>query len=174
MPSASLITFFVLAAIAIISALMVVANTNPVRSALSLVVTFLAVAAFYITLSAQFIAAVQIIVYAGAIMVLFLFVIMLLNLGAPAPVKERGSIQPKIAVGLGIAFMMLLAVAPLASLPGVQTPASIKQVQNMGTVESIGKALYSPALPWLFPFEITSILLLVAVIGAIIMAKRRI
>ena len=172
MPTPEMITFFVLAAIAIISALMVVVNTNPVRSALSLVVTFLAVAAFYITLSAQFIAAVQIIVYAGAIMVLFLFVIMLLNLGAPAAVKERGKLQPKIAIGLGIIFMMLLTVTPSDSFSVGQAPAAV--VQNMGTVENIGKNLYSPGLPWLFPFEITSILLLVAVIGAIIMAKRRI
>src|SRR5580700_5444687 len=102
MPTAPLIAFFILAAIAVISALMVVVSTNPVRSALALVVTFLAVAAFYITLSAQFIAAVQIIVYAGAIMVLFLFVIMLLNLGAPAVMQERGRMQPRIAVILGV------------------------------------------------------------------------
>ncbi len=172
MATAPLIGFFILAAIAIVSALMVVVNTNPVRSALSLVVTFLSVAAFYITLSAQFIAAVQVIVYAGAIMVLFLFVIMLLNLGAPSALKEQGRLQPRIAVVLAIIFMMILAYAPAGSLMG--TPASESVVRNMGTVENIGKNLYSPALPWLFPFEITSILLLVAVIGAIIMAKRRI
>src|SRR5580704_4851205 len=120
MPTASLVTFFILATVAVVSALLVVVNTNPVRSALSLVVTFLSVAAFYITLSAQFIAAVQIIVYAGAIMVLFLFVIMLLNLGAPDAVKERGTVQPRIAIVLGVIFMMLLAVAPLGSLSGDQ------------------------------------------------------
>src|ERR1700722_1378518 len=172
MPTAPLITFFILAIIAVASALMVVVNTNPVRSALSLVVTFLCVAAFYITLSAQFIAAVQIIVYAGAIMVLFLFVIMLLNLGAPVVLQERGKLQPRIAVGLGAVFITLLSLSPLIILSGNPAPARI--TDNMGTVENIGKNLYSPALPWLFPFEITSILLLVAVIGAIIMAKRRI
>ena len=105
-------------------------------------------------------------------MVLFLFVIMLLNLGAPAALKESGSLQPRIAVVLGIVFMMLLSFAPAGSLMGKAAPESV--VQSMGTVENIGKNLYSPGLPWLFPFEITSILLLVAVIGAIIMAKRRI
>jgi NADH-quinone oxidoreductase subunit J len=168
---ASMITFFILAAIAVVSAVMVVVNTNPVRSALSLVVTFLAVAAFYVTLSAQFIAAVQIIVYAGAIMVLFLFVIMLLNLGAPIVAKEKGK-QQSVAIVLAVIFVTLISVLPMGSLPGSQASESV--VLKMGTVENIGKNLYSPVLPWLFPFEITSILLLVAVIGAIIMAKRRI
>src|SRR5580658_8696774 len=172
MPTASLVTFFILAIVAVVSALLVVVNTNPVRSALSLVVTFLCVDAFYITLSAQFIAAVQIIVYAGAIMVLFLFVIMLLNLGAPSASKERGRLQPRVAVVLGAVFITLLSLSPLTILLGDPAPAKI--TENMGTVENIGRNLYSPALPWLFPFEITSILLLVAVIGAIIMAKRRI
>lgn len=172
MPTASLITFFVFAAIAVVSALLVVVNVNPVRSALSLVVTFLSVAALYITLNAQFIAAVQIIVYAGAIMVLFLFVIMLLNLSAPLAVQERGKVQPRVALVLGAIFLTLLSIAPLMALPGKQAAPSV--VQNIGTVQNIGRNLYSPGLPWLFPFEITSILLLVAVIGAIIMAKRRI
>ena len=172
MPSASLITFFVLAAIAIISALLVVVNVNPVRSALSLVVTFLTVAALYITLEAQFIAAVQIIVYAGAIMVLFLFVIMLLNLSVPQAIKETGKLQPRAALLLSVVFISLLAAAPLLTLPAPQ--ATVAQIARLGTVEAIGKSLYSPTLPWLFPFEMTSILLLVAVIGAIVMAKRKI
>jgi NADH-quinone oxidoreductase subunit J len=123
-------------------------------------------------LSAQFIAAVQVIEYAGAIMVLFLFVIMLLNLGAPAKVKDKGSVQPLAATVLGIIFLMLLALSPLITLEG--EPVSQQAAANLGTVENIGRNLYSPALPWLFPFEITSILLLVAVIGAIVLAKRRI
>src|SRR5580704_12732137 len=106
MPTASLVTFFILATVAVVSALLVVVNTNPVRSALSLVVTFLCVAAFYITLSAQFIAAVQIIVYAGAIMVLFLFVIMLLNLSAPQALVEKGKLQRPVAIGLGVVFLL--------------------------------------------------------------------
>ncbi len=167
MPTASLVTFFILATIAVISAIMVVANVNPVRSALSLVVTFLTVAALYITLEAQFIAAVQIIVYAGAIMVLFLFVIMLLNLSAPGAIKEKGKLQPRVALALSGVFILVLS--PLFTLPGDPRAA-----QNLGTVRTIGLFLYNPTLPWLFPFEVTSILLLVAVIGAIVMAKRRI
>src|SRR2546423_12241546 len=102
MPNASFIVFWILAVVSVVSALLVITNPNPVRSALFLVLTFLCVAVFYVTLSAQFIAAVQIIVYAGAIMVLFLFVIMLLNLGAPEALKEKGKLQPALAWALGV------------------------------------------------------------------------
>lgn len=172
MPLATLITFFILATVAAVSALLVVVNVNPVRSALCLVITFLSVAAIYITLSAQFIAAVQIIVYAGAIMVLFLFVIMLLNLGGPDETQPKGKLQSRSAVILSVVFITLLSLSPLTTLSSSQ--ATPQRVASMGTVSAIGQSLYSPNLPWLFPFEITSILLLVAVIGAIVLAKRRI
>ena len=169
----SLVVFWILALLSVGAAIMMVVTQNPVRSALFLVVTFLAVAAFYITLSAQFIAAVQIIVYAGAIMVLFLFVIMLLNLGAPQALRERGSLQPPIAITLGLAFM--LALWQSNALVRVPTPPVAPAVyESQGTVQAIGLALFSPGQPWLLPFEATSILLLVAIVGAIIMAKRRI
>ena len=168
------ILFFILAAISIIAAIMMVVSQNPVRSALYLVVTFICVAVFYITLSAQFIAAVQIIVYAGAIMVLFLFVIMLLNLGAPQALRETGTLQTPIALGLGAVFGLTLLVSrSLVTLPE-QTPQAAALTNQLGTVKAIGANLYDPAQPWLFPFEITSILLLVAVVGAIIMAKRKV
>ena len=173
MPLAPFIIFGILALVSIVSALMVITNPNPVRSALFLVMTFLCMAVFYITLSAQFIAAVQIIVYAGAIMVLFLFVIMLLNLGPAEAIKERGRLQPALAWTLGLIFIgALVASSTLFTLPNRQAGDAI--VKEMGTVQTIGINLYSPTQPWLFPFEVTSILLLVAVIGAIIMAKRRI
>ena len=169
----SQIFFWVLALITVGSAILLVTTKNPVRSALFLVVTFLCVAAFYITLSAQFIAAVQIIVYAGAIMVLFLFVIMLLNLGAPQALRETGRIQQPLAIALSMMFIAALVFSQ--SLVAITTPAATPAVyESMGTVESIGYSLFDPKLPWLFPFEITSILLLVSVIGAIIMAKRRV
>src|SRR5262245_16346432 len=103
-----LILFWILAVVSVGASIAMVATRNPVRSALFLVVTFLCVAVFYVMLTAQFLAAVQIIVYAGAIMVLFLFVIMLLNLGAPQALRERGSLQPVFAVGLGGAFLIAL------------------------------------------------------------------
>ena len=168
----SLIAFWILAFISVGAAILMVVNRNPVRSALFLVTTFLAVAAFYVTLSAQFLAAVQIIVYAGAIMVLFLFVIMLLNMSAPEALKERGSLQPPIAVALGIGFVVALTLSQAL----ISIPPSINFGGNhdVGTVRDVGLALYDKAQPWLFPFEITSILLLIAVVGAIVMAKRRI
>jgi NADH-quinone oxidoreductase subunit J len=172
MAIASTVFFWIMAVLAIGSALMVVLSRNPVRSALFLVVTFLAVAVFYITLSAQFLAAVQIMVYAGAIMVLFLFVIMLLNLSAPDALKERGTIQRPIALALGALFITALIFSQ--ALMAMPTPAaSATEVANLGTVQTIGLSLYNPNLPWLFPFEITSILLLIAVIGAIVLAKRK-
>ena len=169
----SLVLFWVLAIVSVGAAVLMVANQNAVRSALYLVVTFLGVAVFYVTLSAQFIAAVQIIVYAGAIMVLFLFVIMLLNLGAPNALRETGRLQMGAALILAVIFAgLLLGSQSLFSLPpSIVTQA---QIDAQGTVLAVGQNLYDPKQPWLFPFEVTSILLLVAVVGAIIMAKRRI
>src|ERR671939_698922 len=106
--SGALVIFWILAAISIGSAILVVANRNPVRSALFLVVNFFVLAVFYITLSAQFIAAVQVIVYAGAIMVLFLFVIMLLNLGAPEALRESGGLQVPVALALAVVMLATL------------------------------------------------------------------
>src|SRR5437016_12292449 len=107
----ALFFFWVLAIISVASALLVVANKNPVRSALALVVNFFVLSVFYLTLSAQFIAAVQVIVYAGAIMVLFLFVIMLLNLGAPEALRESGGLQAPVAGFLGIVFIVMMMMS---------------------------------------------------------------
>lgn len=171
---ATVIAFWVLAIISVVASIAMVVTKNPVRSALALVGTFLCVAALYILLSAQFIAAVQVIVYAGAIMVLFLFVIMLLNLGAPGALKERGSLQPIVAMGLGVCFFVaLLMSGSLLSLP-LPAGARPEVYEPLGTVRGIGINLFDPKQAWLFPFEATSILLLVAVVGAIIMAKRKV
>ena len=168
------VLFWLFAVVSVISAILMITVKNPVRSALFLVTTFICVAAFYILLSAQFIAAVQIIVYAGAIMVLFLFVIMLLNIGAPEGLNETGGIQPWIAATLGGVFVVALigsnSLITLNTLPVQYTNGLVPP----GTVQDIGLNLYNPASAWLFPFEITSILLLVAVVGAIILAKRKI
>ena len=169
----SFVLFWILAVISVVASIMMVVTQNPVRSALFLVVTFLCVAVYYVTLAAQFIAAVQVIVYAGAIMVLFLFVIMLLNLGAPDALRERGTLQRPVALVLGLVFLAaLIGSSTLIVLP--TTPAPPATYQPLGTVQGIGLNLFSPNQPWLFPFEITSILLLVAIVGAIIMAKRRV
>ncbi len=170
----SLILFWVLAFLMILSAMFVVANRNPVRSALCLVINMILLAIMYLSLSAQFIAVVQVIVYAGAIMVLFLFVIMLLNLGAPNALKERGGMHSVMAVAVAGLFLILLTGAGAINT-GLPIGTATKQfLIDGGTIESIGLALYNPQLPWLFPFEITSFLLLIAVVGAIVLAKRRI
>lgn len=169
----SLLFFWILALFSVGSSILMVANRNPVRSALFLVATFLCMALLYITLSAQFIAAVQVIVYAGAIMVLFLFVIMLLNLGAPQGLRERGALQPVTALVLGAVFVgALLRSEALVSIPKPAAPPAA--YESLGTVESVGLSLFSQKLPWLFPFEVTSILLMVAIVGAIVLAKRRV
>jgi NADH-quinone oxidoreductase subunit J len=169
-----MILFIVLACISVGSALLVVANKNPVRSALFLVMNFFVLAIFYLTLSAQFIAAVQVIVYAGAIMVLFLFVIMLLNLGAPEALKERGGLQAPIAIVLAMTFLTAIAGAGAITSGLKPSAATAHTITRGGTVETIGIALFDPRQPWLFPFEVTSFLLLVGIVGAIVLAKRRI
>jgi len=167
--------FWILAILSVGSALLVVANANPVRSALFLVVNFFVLSVFYFTLGAEFIGAVQVIVYAGAIMVLFLFVIMLLNLGAPEALKERGKLGPMPAIVLALIFLSLLGgVGAIDKGLKAASPKAAEFMQTGGTANNIGVALFSPSQPWLFPFEVTSFLLLVGVVGAIILAKRRI
>src|SRR5437660_6665810 len=172
--SGSMVLFWILAGVSVGSALLVVANTNPVRSALFLVVNFGVLAVFYLTLSAQFIAAVQVIVYAGAIMVLFLFTIMLLNLGAPEALRETGSIQAPVAIFLALVFVSAITGSGAVGAALSKTKATPVTLSEGGTVKTVGLALFDAGQPWLFPFEVTSILLLVGVVGAIILAKRRI
>jgi len=167
--------FWFLAAISLGSAILVVANQNPVRSALFLVVNFFVLAVFYFTLGAEFVGAVQIIVYAGAIMVLFLFVIMLLNLGAPEALRETGKLGPAPAIVLALIFVSLLgAVGATDRGVAATKPHAITFLETGGTPERVGMALFEPGQPWLFPFEVTSFLLLIGVVGAIVLAKRRI
>ena len=168
------VLFWILAMVSVGSAMLVVLNKNPVRSALFLVVNFFVLAVLYLTLSAQFIAAVQVIVYAGAIMVLFLFVIMLLNLGAPEALVERGGMQKPLAIILALAFFAALTAAGAVSAGLGPSAATRETLATGGTVESVGIALFDGTRPWLFPFEVTSVLLLVGIVGAIILAKRRI
>lgn len=166
----ALVLFYILAILCVGGAVAMVTSNNPVRSALSLVISFLSLAAFYITLDAQFIAAVQVVVYAGAIMVLFLFVIMLLNLGSPEVVKKTRSLLPLATTLLAIIFpMVLFGFGVFAGLDGPTPPGAAK----LGTVGAVGRTLYSPVMPWLLPFEATSVLLLVAVVGAIVLARRK-
>ena len=161
--------FFGFAALLVVTSLLVVLHKNPVTSALFLVLSFSSLAGIYLLLHAEFLGMVQIVVYAGAIMVLFLFVIMYLNLQHDV---ESGV---QIAVRRGIGWLagaaLLLTGATLLRRGWALGPANeMLPDAELGNVTAIGKVLYSR---YLFPFEITSILLLVAMIGVIVIAKGR-
>ena len=159
--------FGTLSFLAIMFALMVVFSRNPVNSVLYLVLTFFCIAGHYLLLNAQFLAIVHIVVYAGAIMVLFLFVIMLMNLNE-AGEPQRSWITKLIA---GIAGGMLLFVL-VGSLKGTeQLTLTNYGSSQIGTVKNLGMVLFSD---FLFPFEIASILLLAAMVGAIMIGKKEI
>ncbi len=161
--------FYFLAIISVGSALMMVTRRNPVIAALYLILNFFALSGLYLTLNAQFIAFIQILVYAGAIMVLFLFVIMLLNLGDVKLLGDKISYKKIIAAVLSFGLLMELIYIfgyARASLPASRFDKSV----DLGTVENIGKELFTT---FLFPFEVTSILLLAAIVGAVILAKRK-
>jgi NADH-quinone oxidoreductase subunit J len=166
---AELVVFVVLAPVAVLSALGMVLNRNAVYSALLLVVNFFCLAGFYVLLEAQFVAAVQVIVYAGAIMVLFLFVLMLLGVGNEDVLKEtiRGQ-RPAAAV---LTVLLLVAVGG-ALLAGVldTPPASLAQANEGGNTQAIGRILFTR---YVFAFEAAGLLLVVAAVGALVLGKRR-
>jgi len=155
--------FILFAGMAIGCALAVVAQRNPLYSAISLVGVFISLACLYVTLAAPFIAAVQVIVYAGAIMVLVVFVIMLLNVEQ----EERGRNRLKFLVptAIGLAAILIAEVAFILFSVGNPPPA----VSDIGLTSSIGTQLFTR---YLLPFEITSILLLMAIVGAMTLARR--
>jgi NADH-quinone oxidoreductase subunit J len=153
--------------VAIVSAGGVVFSRNPVRSALLLVLNFFTLALIYFMLSAQFIGALQVIVYAGAIMVLFLFVIMLLNLGSPEAVMQERDLKRPLAylIGFGI-LATLVGQAFVLLLPMTPQPPS-----QAGTAKVIGQALFTQ---WAYPVLLMGVLLTVGVIGSILLARRRV
>lgn len=149
-----------------LTAVLVVALKNPIYSALSLLVMFFHVAGLYVTLHAEFLAAVQIIVYAGAILVLYLFVVMLLNLHRDDHYHSQWRAVGFVCVPLFIEFMVLIAGGSAASPGPVPTESTDG---GGGNTLAIGETLFST---YLYPFEIASLILLVAMIGAIILAKK--
>jgi NADH-quinone oxidoreductase subunit J len=165
------ILFYGLAAIMVVSSLMVILRKNPVHSALFLVLTFLCLAVLYLLLNAQFIAAIQVIVYAGAIMVLFIFVIMLLNLESEVASKGGHGLQKfwatVISIVLAISFVSIMTVKVFTGEKGIFSPETVNAAGNS---EVIGRLLFTE---FLLPFEITSVLLLAAIIGAIVLAKKK-
>lgn len=165
-----LLFFYLVALIAVASGFLVIKCQNPVNSAISLVMTFFCLAVFYVMLYAPFMAAIQIMVYAGAIMVLILFVIMFLNLGAETQRRYAHSVVGGALVGvLGlITTLYFIRGGEASGLKGELTPEIVKQV---GHTELIGQKLFTD---FLLPFEITSILLLVAIVGAVVLAKKEV
>jgi NADH-quinone oxidoreductase subunit J len=170
--SSELIVFLVLAAVAVISGILMITRANPVNSALFLILNFLTLAGIYLTLHAQFVAIIQILVYAGAIMVLVLFVIMLLNLEDEEPLRDTltkrhyaSMLFALVTLGLLIEVIGWEGAGALAGMTDF-APNSVE----IGTVEHIGSELFTR---YVFPFELTSILLLAAMIGAVVLAKKR-
>ena len=161
--NASLAIFFVLAAVAVAGAVSLILQRHPIHSALSLIVVMVALAGLYLLLGAEFVAAVQIIVYGGAIMVLFVFVIMLLNAGE----EERTNFS-KLAAYAGIP----MAVAVAGLIAAAIARSSLPPAQATGALTSTKSLSMLLFRDFVYPFELTSFLILVAILGAIVLAQR--
>jgi NADH-quinone oxidoreductase subunit J len=186
------ILFYILSALALAGAAMVIFHRNPVYNVLALVVTFFAIAGHFLLLSAQFLAAVHIIVYAGAIMVLFLYVIMMLNLNVDSePVKP---LIAKVGAVAGGGALMLVLIAALKSAEKMTIVDTAKKQgfiidatsaqtftegydrymahsSMMGTIDNLGQVLYKT---YIIPFEVSAILFLVGMVGAVMLGKKEI
>ena len=159
----SLNFFYFLSFLAVLSALMVVFSKNPVHSVLYLIITFFSIAGHYVLMNAQFLAAVHVIVYAGAIMVLFLYVIMLLNLNEETEPHKSTLLKVTATICGGLLLVILIGSLRGSGMlePGIAD-------QSLGTVKNLGRVMFDE---FLLPFEITSLLLLAAMIGAVMLAK---
>ena len=166
---AEFITFVPLAVLSVAAAVGMVLSRNAVYSALLLVVNFFCLAGFYVLLEAQFVAAVQVIVYAGAIMVLFLFVLMLLGVESQESVREtiRGQRPAAVLLTLGL---LVAIVAALAAGVFDAAPTSLATANQGGNVQAVGRLLFTP---YTFAFETAGILLVVAAVGALVLGKRQ-
>ena len=161
--SLHVILFWVLAVISLLSAIGVVVAKNPVHSVLLLIVTFFDIAGLYILLNAQFLAVVHIIVYAGAIMVLFLFVIMLMNLNASGEPQKNNVVKFAGVISGGLLLLVLVA-----ALKRADTGMLAQGATDIGLVKNLGRALFKD---FVLPFEVSSILFLSAMIGAIVIGS---
>ena len=157
--------FFILATLLVVFAAMVILHPSPVYSALSLVLVMSLLAVYFFFLDAHLIGWFQIIVYAGAVMVLFLFVIMLLNLQTDPHENQKPSLR--LAAGIGGAVLIVELFLLLTRVPPQEVAPSL--AENYGTVQALSEKLFTD---YLIPFEVTSVLLLVAAVGAVVLAKR--
>lgn len=163
------VLFYIFGAAALATAAYVVSARNPLHGAMGLIGTFFALAATYVLLQAHFLAVLQLLVYAGAIMVLFVFVIMLLNL-KDEELGDKRVTPAKLIAGVALGFTgLVLAVKVFAPLTSSTDLAAGSE--SFGTVKAVGRVLYGP---YLLPFEATSLLLLVAIVAAVVVARVRI
>ncbi len=160
------ILFWLLSVVALFSALMVITSKNPVYSVLWLIVTFFSISGHYILLNAQFLAIVNIIVYAGAIMVLFLFVIMLMNLNKETEPQKNRWLKMAGAVAGGCLLLVLVAALKDSN---IQNQEALVNEGNIGLIKNLGKELFTT---YVVPFEISSILFLSAMVGAVVIGKK--
>ena len=160
------ILFWLLSALVLFSAVMVVINRHPVYSVIWLIVTFFGISGHYILLNAQFLAVVNIIVYAGAIMVLFLFVIMLMNLNKD--MEPQKSKWLKIVGAIAAGCMLLVLVAALKDID-IKDQIAETNTGGIGLIENLGTVLFTK---YVIPFEISSILFLSAMVGAVVIGKK--
>ncbi len=161
--------FFLFAGIAVFCGISLVAQTHPIASALSLIGVMGSLAILYLQLGGEFIAAAQVIVYAGAIMVLFVFVIMLLNAGAEGTSLQVSSSVKYMGILLLAAFLGLISFIIQAMLP--KTEGVVFGAFQGGTALNVGKKLFTV---YLLPFEVTSVLILIAILGAMVLARKEI
>ncbi|MDA8215202.1 MAG: NADH-quinone oxidoreductase subunit J [Nitrospiraceae bacterium] len=157
------------AIVMVVLSLLIITRRNPVHSVLWMLVLFFHIAGLYLFLNAEFLAAVQVILYAGAILVLFLFVIMMLNLKEEIT-AERFIGEWPIGVALGISIIMLVYFALSKFIQGPAGQYTIEAINKETHTKTIGRVLYTE---YLFPFEIASLILLIAIVGAIVLAKKR-
>ena len=161
------IIFWFLSALALLSAIMVIISKNPVHSVLWLIVVFFAISGHYILLNAQFLAIVNLIVYAGAIMVLFLFVIMLMNLNAET--EPQKNIWMKFAGAISGGSILLILISVIRSSPELKNRVAQVKEGDIGLIKNLGVSLFTD---YAVPFEISSVLFLSAMVGAVVIGKK--
>ncbi len=162
--------FWLLAVIALIAAAMVITQRNPVHSALFLIITLLSLAGLFLLLSAHFLAVIQVIVYAGAIMVLFLFVIMLLDIRRVEAAPSRVKLQKSLGILLGVIFLVETLLVLRSGAINDMVAAAPPPPPDFGTAVALGRALFAS---YFFPLQLAAVLLFIALIGAIVLSRRR-
>ncbi|GAB4334838.1 MAG: NADH-quinone oxidoreductase subunit J [Candidatus Abyssubacteria bacterium] len=165
-----MLSFYILGVAVLASAIMVVTRRNPMHSALWLLITLFSLAGIYLLLNAEFVAAVQLIIYAGGVLVLYVFVIMLVDLSKEAAVRAAFHKPTQIFFAFLFAVLLMVIIIQVSG-PGI-TPFSLEEVEPVAQADTTREFAKELFLTYLYPFEIASLLLLVAMIGSVILARR--